>query len=112
MKFTRRSDAQRAAEYLADAASEASFYQEAASELADGKRIEGVWIQALAENQMDEAKAAGAYIQKRVEILKAELYLEAAKGEDILEAAEEKRLSDMTDADRRKEQMNKNFSRD
>ena len=109
MKFTRRGDAQIAAEYLTDTAAEASFYQEAASELADGKRLEGVWIKALAENEMDEAKAAGAYIQKRVEILKAELYLEVAKGEEAIVAAEEKRLSDMSEADRRKEQMAKNF---
>jgi hypothetical protein len=106
MEFTRRSDAQKLAEYLADAAAEASFYQEAASELADGKRIEGVWIKALANNEMDEAKAAGAYIQKRVEILKAERYLEVAK----VEEAEEKRLSEMTEADRRKAQMAKNFA--
>jgi len=90
MKFTRSSDAEKAAAYLSDAAAEESCYQEAASELADGKRIEGIWIKALSENDMNEAKAEGAYIQKRAEILKAELYLEFAKGEETQKAVEKK----------------------
>lgn len=107
MKFRRR-NAQKAAEYLSDAAAEASFYQEAAAELATGMRIEGLWVQALAENEMNDARAAGAYIQKRVEIMKAETALRAFE----IEEAEKERTANLDDIARRKEQMKKNFTAD
>ena len=68
-----------AQEALINASDRAGFYEQAASEVAAGKRIEGLWVQALATNEMDEAKAAAWYIQERVKIMQLESYVEHEK---------------------------------
>jgi hypothetical protein len=59
-------------EALIDAANTASLYEQAASEVAAGIRIEGLWVQALTASEMDEAKAAAWYINERVKLMQLE----------------------------------------
>ena len=54
-----------------------SFYAEALREIESGIRRDGIWAQALAENNMDQAKAAAHYIKLRVQSMRDELLLRA-----------------------------------
>ena len=78
-----------AEEALFDAAQTAWLYEQAASEVAAGIKIEGLWIQALAASEMNEAKAAAWYIRKRVKLMQLESF--SAEGQRERAAAQRKR---------------------
>jgi len=52
---------------------EEDLYDEVASEVADNKRRDGLWIKALSQCSMDEEKAKPLYIKFRVESLRDEI---------------------------------------
>ena len=81
-----------AEEALIDAAKTASLYEQAASEVAAGIRIEGLWVQALTASEMDEAKAAAWYISERVKLMQLESL--SAEGQCERAAAQRKKQAE------------------
>ena len=110
MFFKDKSRAEDAVDFLRAESAEAAFYEKAAEEVASGSRVEGVWVRALAENDMDEAKAAAAYMRMRVEIMKAEFVVETTVAEERAKEAAMAAEKDISEVDRRKAQMAKNFA--
>ena len=109
-KTKTKAEAKDAVDFLRAESAEAGFYEKAAEEIAAGSRVEGVWVRALAENDMDEAKAAAAYMRMRVEIMKAEFVVETTVVEERAREAAVAAEKEITEADRRKAQMAKNFA--
>ena len=70
---------------------EEAFYAEALREIESGRRRDGIWAMAMAECEMDQARAGSRYIKLRVQSLKDEMTLrlkaEALAQEQEAEAA-------------------------
>jgi len=69
---------------------EESLYAEALREIQSGQRRDGIWARALVECGMDQNKAAGLYIELRVQSLKDELLLHSKQLEIAKQAQVEK----------------------
>ena len=69
---------------------EEAFYAEALREIESGRRRDGIWAMAMAECEMDQARAGARYIKLRVQSLKDEMTLQlsaaAVKKEQEAEA--------------------------
>lgn len=55
---------------------EEAFYAEALREIESGMRRDGIWAMAMAECDMDQARAGARYIKLRVQSLKDEMTLQ------------------------------------
>lgn len=56
---------------------EEAFYAKAIREIESGDRRDGIWAMAMAESEMNQARASALYIKLRVQSLKDEMTLTA-----------------------------------
>jgi hypothetical protein len=78
--------------------SEEALYAEALREIESGLRRDGIWAMAMAQSEMDSARAAALYIKLRVQSLKDELVLQE-RAAILAEAQKEKSRIMQADAD-------------
>lgn len=82
----------------ADAANrltEEALYAEALREIESGLRRDGIWAMAMAQSDMDTAKAAARYIKLRVQSLKDELMLQHQAAMLAEEQEQKRRIAQM-----------------
>ena len=80
---------------------EEQLYEAAANEVASGQIRQGIWAQALAETDGNEAAANGRYLSLRVEIMKAEFdVLRYGSSQANVESEEQRRAREEQQNDR------------
>jgi hypothetical protein len=74
---------------------EEALYAEALREIESGLRRDGIWAMAMAQSDMDTAKAAARYIKLRVQSLKDELMLQHQAAMQAEEQEQKRRIAQM-----------------